>query len=549
MKHLSCAHYLTPLLILTMAVQSTPHAEAAKKRRSSKSSASASATPTPGSGAEPTLPKDDIDRRTPPAAGPLPTVNHPEALTETLANGLRVIVLPDHRQPTVTYRLVIKSGSLFDGDKPGLVALVASLLNKGTAELSADEFAQKTDFLGLKVEAGSSEDSLSISATGLSRDNAALLNFLKGATLAPAFKPEELEKERLRASTELVQKKANPSDLAGRLRNKLLYGEHPYGAFATPESIKAITRDDLQQFHDAHFIPNNASLVLVGDVDPKAAMEEIKRTFEDWKKAEVPTLRVAGGVESIDPRFTLPAFPKIEGVSYHLVDRPASVQSNVLVAGVGVPRNNTDLPELSVVNSLLGGGFSGRLFGNLREKHGYTYGAYSSFGARKLGGAFSATAEVRNAVTGPASTEILNELTRITTEPIPEEELSLQRNYLAGNYLMSQESDKRTAERLQEIDLFGLPEDYYTTYAQRLNAVTPATASALAKKYIHPENLVVVVVGNAKEVLPQLEKLGPVSVYNQDLKPIKPSGDAKPTAPQEAATPAAPEAPASAPKE
>lgn len=529
-------HSLTPFLILTMAVPMT-NLEAAKPKKKSRSktvakagsgksakvaTAAAAAAAASTAATEPSLPKSNIDRTTPPPAGPLPAVAPRKVLSETLANGLRVIILPDHRQPTVTYRLVIKSGSVFDGDKPGTAALVASLLNKGTEQLSADEFAQQTDFLGLKVEAGSSEDALSITATGLSRDNTALLEFLKAAALSPAFKPEELEKERVRAITELVQKRANPGDLALRLRNKLLYGTHPYGAITTPESVKAITRDDLLAFHKAHFLPNNASLVLVGDVEPEAALEEIKKTFGDWKKGEVPTLKVADGVESGDPRFVLPAFPEVKGVTYHLVDRPSSVQSNVLVASRGVPRNNPDLPELSVVNSLLGGGFSGRLFGNLREKHGYTYGAYSAFGPRKLGGVFSATAEVRNEVTGAASTEILKELERITTEPIPEEELGLQRNYLAGNFLISQENDKRIAERLQEIDLFGLPADYYDTYAQRLNGVTPEAAAALAKKYIHPKDLVVVVVGSAKEVLPQLQALGPVTVYDQDLNPVEP---------------------------
>jgi len=221
-----------------------------------------------------------------------------------------------------------------------------------------------------------------------------------------------------------------------------------------------------------------------------------------------------------------PAFPEVRGVTYHIVDRPASVQSNLLVAGRGVPRNNPDLRELGVVNSVLGGGFSGRLFGNLRERHGFTYGAYSSFDAEKLGGTFSASAEVRNEVTGAATQEIFNELNRIVSDPIPEEELRLQRNYLAGNFLISLENNRRSAERLQSIDLYGLPEDYYSTYAERVTGVTPKAAHELAKKYIDPKNLVVVVVGKAAEVRPQLEKLGPVTIYDADLNPI--SGEKKP---------------------
>ena len=176
---------------------------------------------------------------------------------------------------------------------------------------------------------------------------------------------------------------------------------------------------------------------------------------------------------------------------------------------------------MSAVNSVLGGGMAGRLDANLREKHGFTYGSFSGFGAKKLGGAFSATAEVRNAVTGEAATEILNELKRITAEPIPENELALQRNLLVGNFLLSVENEKRMGERLQEIDLYGLPGDFYKTYAGKIAGLTPERASELAKKYIDPNDLVIIAVGEAKEIVPQLEKFGKVTVYDTDLKEKK----------------------------
>jgi predicted Zn-dependent peptidase len=215
---------------------------------------------------------------------------------------------------------------------------------------------------------------------------------------------------------------------------------------------------------------------------------------------------------------TVPGFPEIKGISVAVVDRPGSVQSNIVVAARGVAKDNADLPQLGVVNAVLGGGMSGRLFSNLREKHGYTYGSYSMFSAKKLGGTFAATAQVRNAVTGAAVEEILAELKRIHAEPIPENELALQRNYLIGNFLMSVENDERTAQRQQEIDLYGLPVDYYKTYAAKLAALTPEKAAELAKKTIDPDDLVIVVVGEAKEIVPQLEKFGKVTVYDTDLK-------------------------------
>ena len=450
-----------------------------------------------------------IDRTKPPEAGPFPVVHFPDAITETLPNGLRVYILASHREPTVTYRLLIKSGELFDGSTPGLTSLTAAMLNKGTSELTADQFAQKTDFLGASVEASSSDDAISITATGLSKYTSELLEFLRDAALRPAFREEELKQQKLQEISNLAEKKMDPSSLSIRLRDKLLYGSHPYGAFATPESVQSLTRDDLVKFHDVHFVPNNAALVIVGDVDPATVQAAVKKTFGDWKEGTLPPLE-------------LPAFPKVEGISVHLVDRPGSVQSNILVAARGVPRSNPDTPELSVVNSVLGGGFSGRLFANLREKHGFTYGAYSGFQEKKHGGTFSATAQVRNAVTAPAITEILNELKRITADPVPESELKLQRNYLAGNFLISLESDERTAERFQERDLYQLPADFFKTYAQRLTAVTPEKAEELARKYIDPNDLAIVVVGEARDVLPQLQKLGKVRVYNTDLKPVQP---------------------------
>ena len=451
---------------------------------------------------------DSVDRTQAPPAGPLPEVKFPDAVTETLPNGLRVFVLPVHKQPMVTYRLLVKSGDLFDGLKPGLASLTADLLNKGTQTLTAGEFAQQTDFLGISVEAGSTDDSLVLSASGLSRYSSEILGFLRDAALHPAFRQEEVDKEKTKTISNLVQKKMDPEDLSIRLRDKLLYGEHPYGAYATPESVQSITRDDLVQFHDRYFVPNNATLVVVGDIDPATVLAQIKETFGDLKTATVPALDL--------PK----EFPPVNGVSFHVIDRPGSVQSNIIVAGRGVAKNNPDVPELSVVNSVLGGGMSGRLFANLREQHGFTYGSYSGFSQKQLGGAFSATAEVRNAVTGPSVEEILKELQRIRTEPIPEKELALQRNYLVGNYLLSVENDQRTGERLQEIDLYGLPEDFYKTYAKKLAGVTPEKAAELAQKYIDPGKVVVIVVGEAKEIVPQLEKLGKVAVYDTNLTPI-----------------------------
>jgi zinc protease len=270
----------------------------------------------------------------------------------------------------------------------------------------------------------------------------------------------------------------------------------------------AISRDDLVAFHKAHFLPNNASLAVVGDVKAEAILPLIEKAFGAWERGEVL-------------KADLPALPKADGINVHLVDRPGSVQSNIIVTQQGPARNGPDLPELNVLTATLGGGFSGRLFQNLRERHGWTYGSSSYFDYRKHAGSFEATAETRNEVTAPAIGEILKEIERIRQEPIPEPELELQRQYNVGNYLLSLENANRTATRVQDIDLYGLEPDFYKTYAKRMDTVTAEQAKTLANKYLDPENISVIVVGEAKEVKPSLEKIGKVSVYDTELRPIE----------------------------
>ena len=287
----------------------------------------------------------------------------------------------------------------------------------------------------------------------------------------------------------------------------MIYGSFPYGDYLTPQTVQAIQREDLVAFHQSYFLPNNASLAVVGDVKAAEILPLLAKTFGDWKKGEIPPMNLA-------------EIPKLSGLMIHLVDRPGSVQSNIIVSSDGPPRNFSDLPEVNVLTSTLGGGFSGRLFQNLREKNGWTYGSSCAFDYHKFAGTFEATAETRNEVTAPAVTEILKEIARIRDQPAGEAEIKLQRQYNVGNYLLSLENSARTAQRVQDIDLYGLPADFYKTYARRMAETTPDKVEELAKKYLTTENVAVVVVGEAKEIQPGLEKIGKVVVYDQDLKPV-----------------------------
>ena len=451
----------------------------------------------------------DVDRTKKPEPGPAPEAAFPDYVTKVLPNGLKIFVIEDDRKPTITMRLVIKAGDALDGGKPGVAGFVAGMLNRGTATRDALTFAKAVDSLGATLEAGSGADSINVSTSGLTKVTDPLLELFADAVLHPVFAPEEFAKSQKRTLSSLTAQKKEPRALVGKLMSRTLFGEHPYGKFTTPESVKAITRDDLAKFHATWFSPDNASLAIVGDVKAADILPKIEKALGGWER------KTHGG----DFFATI---PKISGLTIHLLDLPGSVQSNVIVCRNGPSRATaTDLPETNVMNSILGGGFSGRLFQNLREKHGYTYGSSSAFGYNKEAGYFQATAETRNDVTAPAINEILGELTRLMTEPVAEPELELQRQYNIGNYLLSLESAGRVASRVQDIDLYGLAPDFYKTSAKRMAAVTPAKVKELAEKYLSTKDAAIVVVGDAKQIRESLEKIAPVVMYDTDLKVVK----------------------------
>jgi len=447
----------------------------------------------------------DIDRTKKPEPLPAPEVSFPDYKDVTLPNGLRIFVIEDDRKPTLTLRLLIRSGSIFDGKKTGLTALLANLIPRGTEKRSPADFAQETDFIGASLAAAAGPDSISVTISGLTKYNDRLLDLFSDAVLHPAFAPEQFARVQRQTLSQLAAEKQEPGALVSKLVGKVIFGAHPYGAYRTPETLSAISREDLVAFHKAHFLPNNASLAVVGDVKASDILPLIEKALGGWAKGEVP-------------KAELPALPEFKAVTVHLLDRPGSVQSNIVVAEPGPVRNNPDLPELNVLNATLGGGFSGRLFQNLREKHGWTYGAYSVFDYRKLAGAFEASAETRNEVTGPAIAETIKEIERLRTEPVPNAELELQRQYNVGNYLLSLENTGRTATRVQDIDLYNLPADFYKHYAKRMASTTSEQVLDLAKKYLHPDHLSIIVVGEAKQIKTELETFGKVQVYDTDIK-------------------------------
>ena len=450
----------------------------------------------------------EVDRTKKPEPGPAPEASFPDFTTKELPNGLKIFVIEDDRKPTITLRLMVKAGDALDGDKAGKADFVASLLNRGTTKLDAAAFAKAVDSLGATLEAAAGPDSIGVTTNGLVKFTDPLLELFADAVTHPVFPAEQFAKEQKRTLSSLAALKQNPTALAGRLMNKTLFAGHPYGQITTPESVKAITRDDLAAFHAMWFAPNNASLAIVGDVKAADILPKIEKAFAAWEKKDVPMIK-RGGVT------------QVKGLTIHLLDRPGSVQSNVIVCRQGPPRNNPDLAEMNVMNSILGGGFSGRLFQNLREKHGYTYGSSSAFGYNKDAGHFQATAETRNDVTAPAVKEILAEMQRMRDETVVADELELQRQYNVGNYLLSLENAGRVATRVQDIEFYGLPADFYKTYAKRMSAVDAPKVAELAKKYLSTEDIAIIVVGEAAQVAPELEKIGTVIRYDADFNVVK----------------------------
>ncbi len=451
----------------------------------------------------------EVDRTKKPEPGPAPEAAFPDYVTKVLPNGLKVFVIEDDRKPTLTLRLLIKAGDARDGDKPGTAGFVAGLLNRGTTTRDALTFAKAVDSLGAQLEASAGPDAISVSTSGLTKFADPLLDLFADAVLHPVFAPEEFAKAQRRTYSMLTAQKKEPRALVGKLMNATLFSGHPYGKYTTPESVKSITRDDVAAFHAKWFAPNNASLAIVGDVKAADILPKIEKVLGGWERKEIPAVEKS-------------AVAQMGGLTIHLLDLPGAVQSSIIVCRTAPSRAGTpDLPELNVMNSILGGGFSGRLFQNLREKRGYTYGSSSAFGYNKDAGYFQATAETRNDVTAAAITEILGELNRLAAEAVAEPELELQRQYNIGNYLLSLESAARVATRVQDIDLYGLAPDFYKTYAKRMGAVTSANVRALAEKYLSTKDTAIIVVGDAKQVRASLEKIGTVVMYDTDLKSVK----------------------------
>lgn len=444
-------------------------------------------------------------RQQAPAPLPARSIQLPSPVETTLKNGLSIIVVPDNRLPLVSYRLAFRSGDAHDpAGLPGLTDLLTGLLTEGTATRSSRQIADQVAKMGATLSAGANSDYTTVAASSLTNFQDYILDLLVDVTLNPSFPENEVKliKENTRES--LRQQRAQPSFLASEMVSRVIFGEHPYSIIApTAESLEATSRDRIVSFHRLQFVPNNAVLVVAGDVDPNAAVKRVEGLFGDWRAAELP-------------HDTFPEPPHRISREAYLVDRPGSAQSNIVIAnGGGITRTSPDYFPMLLMHTILGANASSRLFMNLREEKGYTYGAYSSLDARRTAGSFRVSAEVRTAVTGDSLKEFFYELARVRSEPVTAKEIEDAKSYLTGIFPIRLETQEGLIEQLVQIRMLGLPDDYLQTYREQIQEVSVEDVQRVANEYIRPDEVAIIIVGDGKEIRRQVEPFASaIELYN-----------------------------------
>ena len=449
------------------------------------------------------------DRSRPPQPGPPAPLRLPTIQKRKLSNSLPVWIVEMHDVPVAQINLVVLSGTANDPPgKYGVASLAAAMLEEGAGSRSALEIADAIDYLGADLGATTTSD---LSAVRLHVPVARLadaLPIMADVALRPTFPKDELDRQRQQRLTSLLQGRDDPPTISSVAFSRILYGKgHRYGTpqMGTAETIKTFTSDDLRTFYASAFRPENAVLIAVGDIAADTAMPLFEKNFGAWK---------ASGAAAVEK---LPATDEPPARQLYLIDKPGAAQSQIRIGRIGVPRSTTDYFPIQVLNTILGGSFSSRLNNNLREVHGYSYGAGSGFDMRGGAGPFSASAGVQTDKTSEALKEFVYELNAIL-KPVPVEELARAKNYVALRYPSAFETTGDISRRLEDALVYKLPDDYFSKYVQNIQAVTAADVQRAAQKYIKPDHLAVVIVGDLKVIEPGVRalNLGPIKVMTID---------------------------------
>lgn len=447
-----------------------------------------------------------LDRTNPPKPLPAGVIKITDPATFVLPNGLKVFVVTSKKLPKVSATLTLDIGALKEGDKAGYVDMAGQMMMRGTKTKSKAEMDEAIDLLGASVFAGSS----SVFGSSLTTNFDKVMELMADITFNPAFNADELEKIRKQALSGLEQQKESPDAIASNVSKALAYGlNHPYGEIETVETVNKITIQDVKKFYNTYWKPNIGYLVFVGDITTEKAKALATKHFSKWAKGVIPKTEVPFPTTATKPLIAI-------------VDRPQSVQSNIsIIAPIALKPGEANVIPASITASILGGGASGRLYKNLREAHGFTYGAYSSISSDKHIGTFSAGASVRNEKTDSAIGEFFSEFNRIRKQPVGEDEVFMVKKELAGSFSRGLERAGTIADFALNVARNNMPKDYYKNYIKNIDAVNVATVQSIANQFIKPNNLIVVVVCNAKQVAEGLEKYGDVQYFDMNGKPTK----------------------------
>lgn len=449
------------------------------------------------------------NRTQPPALGPPAELVLPQAEEHRLANGLRVWLVESSEVPLVQLNLVVHAGSGSDpSGEFGIASLTAAMLDEGAGERTALEIADAVEFLGAELATLSSFDAAAVHLNVPSRALAEALPIMVDVVVRPTFPAEELERLRQERLTALLQARDDPAAVATPAFARAVFGDaHRYGtnAIGTQATLEAFGTEQLRAFHGAMYRPSNATLIVVGDIATAGGLPLLERAFAAWPAAPAPAKRPPATAQNS------------RGVQVVIVDMPGAEQSQIRVGSVGVARSTSDYAALQVLNTVLGGSFTSRLNQNLREEHGYAYGASSRFDMRLAPGPFAAAAGVQTDKTAESLTEFFNELAAIR-EPLGDDELTKAKNYLTLRFPGDFETIGDLAAQLEELAVYDLPLSYYDDYTARINAVTAAAVRRAAEQHIPLDDLTVVIAGDNMTIGPAVRalELGPVRVITAE---------------------------------
>jgi zinc protease len=453
------------------------------------------------------------DRSMIPKGKPAPRVQVPAIQKTKLSNGLSVWLVEHHELPLVAFNLVIQAGSDHDPlTEPGLASTTADVLDEGTTTRDALQISDELESIGADLGVNSADDGSFVTLRTLTKHLDKALAVYADVIVNPVFPQKEFDRLKSQRLTSLMQQKDQPTSIANNAFAHILYGaNHPYGlnSSGTPASVEGMTREDLLKFYKTYYRPGNATLIVVGDVTLDGITKKLEASFGTWADAPVPP-------------YTVPAPEPVLSRRVYLIDKPAAPQSEVRIGYPALARSTPDYFPVYVMNRMLGGQFTSRINMNLREKHGYTYGARSSFNFLKGVGPFVASGGIVSEKTDSALVQFLYEIDLMRQKGMTDEELAFVKKGLIGNFALNFETPAQLASMMQNIILYGLPDDYYSTYLQNIEKVTPVEVLRVARQYLDSSKMDVVVVGDLATIRPGIEaaKIGDIVVCNTDGDPL-----------------------------